>query len=121
MASSSSVLEGLAGEAHELPAPPARATRDDGRGPAGVAHLEVRGVEDPWLMERDVDDQPVEVETPVVEGQTDQVAHRAVGTVAAHDVGRVDAPTGAAVRWLDFDPGTVGVLTGVDGSVAPQE
>ena len=114
-------LEGLAGEAHELPTPPARAARDHGGGPAGVAYLEVRGVEDPRLVEGDVHNQPVEEETPVVEGHPEQIAHRAVGTVATHDVLRFNALTGATVRWLDLDPGTVAVLTGVDRSMAPQE
>ena len=53
-------------EAHELPAPPARSARHRRRRPGRVADLEVDRVEDAWLVEDDVDDEPVVEEAEVV-------------------------------------------------------
>ncbi len=114
-------FERLTRQAHELPAAPSRTARHHGCGASGITHLEVRGIEDPWFLEGDVHDQPVEEEPAVLERRPEQVTHRAVGAVAAHDVGRVHPLPGTAVRWLELDPGPVGVPTRPHRGMAPQE
>ena len=115
-------FEGLTWQAHELPAPVPRTARDHRGRAAGVADLEVGRIEDPWLVEVDVDNQPVEVKAAVLEGDAEQVAHRAVGTVATDDVGRRRRGGGFHRRSTRYRPTpSPVVLAGVDDGVAPQQ
>ena len=82
------LVGGLVGQAHELPPSPTGATGHDGRRPARLADLEVDRVEHPRLVQGDVDDQPVVEEPEIGDGDADEIADRAVGPVAAHDVAR---------------------------------
>ena len=74
------------GQAHELPAPPAGPAGHRGGRPGRVADLEVDRIEHARLVEDDVDDEPVVEEPEVVHGDAEQVAHGAVGAVAADGV-----------------------------------
>src|SRR5262249_60109950 len=79
------VGEALAGKAHELPPPAARAAGDDGRRPRRVAHLAVDRHPRARLARDDVHDEPVEEEAEVGDRHAELAADEAVRAVAADE------------------------------------
>lgn len=78
------LVEGLAGQAHELPAPTAGSARHQRGGAGRIADLQVDRIEHPGLVEHDVDDQPVVEVAEVAHRGVEQGAHGRAGTVGAH-------------------------------------
>ena len=106
------LVDRLARKRHELPAAPTGAARHDRGRASGIANLHVDRVEDAWLVEHDVDDQPVVEEGAVDHRHAEQLTHRALRSVARdgvarpHRVRRTDDPErrSARRRRIPFAP-----------------
>lgn len=98
-------FDGLAGYAHELPAPVPGSCRDGRARPGRVADLQVVGLVLALVVCDDIADQPVVGEGVVGHGGVDAAADEAVGAVAAdHPAGGVRVPAAVGVLGDDVDP-----------------